>query len=196
MSEQPSFADLIRRVRAGDQQAAADLVRQYEPTIRRVIRFRLVDARLRAVLDSMDVCQSVLASFFARAASGQFELERPEDLVKLLATMARNKLASHARRERAGRRDNRLARAGLDGDQFAGREATASQHAAARELLQEIQGRLTPDERCLVELRNEGLDWAAVAERLGETPIVLRKRLSRALDRVTRELGLDEDSYE
>jgi RNA polymerase sigma-70 factor (ECF subfamily) len=196
MSEQPSFDDFIRRVRGGDEQAAADLVRQYEPTIRRVIRFRLVDARLNSALDSMDICQSVLASFFARAASGQFEFDKPDDLVKLLVTMARNKLASQARRERADRRDNRRARAALDEDRLAGREATPSQQVATQELLREIQNRLTPDERQLVEVRNEGLDWAAIAARLGESEVVLRKRLSRALDRVTRELGLDDASYE
>jgi RNA polymerase sigma-70 factor (ECF subfamily) len=196
MSDAPSFADLIRRIRAGDQEAAADLVRQYEPTVRRVIRFRLTDARLGAVLDSADICQSVLASFFARAASGQFDLNGPDDLVKLLVTMARNKLASQARKERAERRDNRRARAGLDQARLAARDPTASQHVAAQELLHEIQRRLAPDERQLVELRNQGLDWAAIAARLGGSPVVLRKRLSRALDRVTRELGLDEASYE
>jgi RNA polymerase sigma-70 factor (ECF subfamily) len=197
MSADPSFAQFIKRIRAGDQDAAARLVRQYEPTIRRVIRFRLTDARLGAVLDSMDICQSVLASFFARAASGQFEFNGPEDLVKLLLTMARNKLASHARKERADRRDNRRARTSPEDEaQRAAAGATPSQHVAAKELLQEVQRRLTPDERQLVELRNQGLDWAAIAAQMGETPVVLRKRLSRALDRVTRELGLDEASYE
>src|SRR5438067_1285647 len=105
MTDALAFQDLIRRVRAGDQDAAAELVRRYEATVRRVVRFRLVDARLGAAFDSADVCQSVLANFFLRAASGQFELDRPEDLVKLLATMARNRLASEARRQRAARRD-------------------------------------------------------------------------------------------
>src|SRR5947199_10809469 len=107
MPDALSFPDLIRKVQAGDQDAAAELVRRYEPTVRRVVRFRLTDARLGAAFDSMDICQSVLASFFVRTAAGQFDLGRPEDLVKLLATMARNKLASQARRERAGRRDRR-----------------------------------------------------------------------------------------
>ena len=44
----------------------------------------------------------------------------------------------------------------------------------------------------LVELRGEGQDWATISLRLNESPAVLRKRLSRALDRVSRELGLDE----
>ena len=40
----------------------------------------------------MDICQSVLGSFFVRAATGQYKLETPEHLLKLLTTMARNKL--------------------------------------------------------------------------------------------------------
>ena len=47
----------------------------------------------------------MLLSFFVRAAAGQYELERPEQVVKLLVTMARNKLASAARREHRQRRD-------------------------------------------------------------------------------------------
>ena len=42
-----TFQDLLRRVRAGDQQAAAEVVRACEPEIRRIVRLRLTDARLR-----------------------------------------------------------------------------------------------------------------------------------------------------
>src|SRR3954452_5725988 len=112
MSDQPWFRDLIARVRAGDEEATADLVRHYEPSIRRVVRFRLADSRLRQALGSMDGCQSVLASFFVRAASGQFDLTQPEALVRLLVTMARNRLASQARREQAECRDCRRRQAG------------------------------------------------------------------------------------
>ncbi len=76
MSES-AFAELIARIRRGDQQAAVDLVRLYEPVIRRAIRFRLSSAGLRSTLDSMDICQSVLGNFFVRAASGQYQLDQP-----------------------------------------------------------------------------------------------------------------------
>ena len=66
MSEPGSITECIRRVRAGDEQAAAELVRRYEPLIRREVRFQLEDRRLCRVFDSMDICQSVLASFFVR----------------------------------------------------------------------------------------------------------------------------------
>jgi hypothetical protein len=41
MSDAAAFADLLRRVRAGDPQAAEDLVRQYEPALRLELRLRL-----------------------------------------------------------------------------------------------------------------------------------------------------------
>src|SRR5437016_2617937 len=78
MTEANAFQDLIRRVRAGDPEAATALVRRYEPAIRRIVRLRLRDRRLRRSFDSLDICQSVLHSFFARAALGQFDLHRPE----------------------------------------------------------------------------------------------------------------------
>ena len=45
MPPDPSFDELIRRVGAGDQQAAAQLVRDFEPVVRRVLRARLRDAQ-------------------------------------------------------------------------------------------------------------------------------------------------------
>ena len=84
MSDTP-FAEFMGRIRAGDARAAEDLVRQYESAIRVAVRTRLTDPKLRRQFDSMDVCQSVLASFFLRAARGQYALDEPEQLVKLLA---------------------------------------------------------------------------------------------------------------
>src|SRR6516165_4732119 len=107
MSQAPDFQELIRRVRAWDQQAAAELVRRYEPAIRRAVRVRLAGARLGTLLDSMDIGRSVMASFFVRATSGQYEPETPARLRRLLTAMARNKLNARARKQHARRRDSR-----------------------------------------------------------------------------------------
>jgi RNA polymerase sigma factor (sigma-70 family) len=188
------FAALIRRVRAGDAAAAAELVAQCEPEIRRAVRIRLTDPGLRRVLDSMDVCQSVLANFFVRAAGGQFELGRPEDLIRLLVTMARNKLRDHARRQHAERRDQRrtdpagverLAMVPAAGD-------TPSQIVAGRELLEAMRARLSEEERLLAHHRAQGRGWEYIATQVGGSPEALRKKLARAIDRVAHELGLDE----
>ncbi len=91
------FSEFIRRIRAGDQQAADELVRNYEPIIRREVRLHLEDQRLNRMLDSVDVSQSVLASFFLRATAGEYNLDEPAQLGRLLMQMARNKLASKSR---------------------------------------------------------------------------------------------------
>src|SRR5437868_13668463 len=105
MLDENAFRELIRRVRSGDGGAAAELVRRYEPTIRRIARVRLADERLRRRFDSLDICQSVFASFFVRAALGQFELDGPEQLLAVLVSMSRRKLVDQVRREGAARRD-------------------------------------------------------------------------------------------
>src|SRR4051794_27132684 len=106
MADATSFEELIGRVRAGNQDAARELVQRYEPAIRRAVRYRLGNGHLNAVFDSMDVCQSVLGSFFIRAALGQYELDEPQHLLKLLTAMTRNKLAAQIRKQRAQRRDH------------------------------------------------------------------------------------------
>jgi RNA polymerase sigma factor (sigma-70 family) len=195
MVEAPPFEELIRRVRAGDQDAAAVLVKRYEPAIRRAVHFRLADARLGTLLDSMDICQSVLASFFVRVAIGQYQLETPEQLLKLLTVMARNKLTSQARRQHAQRRDTRRVNSGSPDDvRSVASSQNPSMEVAARDLLQEVHRRLSPQERQILELKNHGFDWAAIASELGGSADALRRKLSRALDRVAEQLGLDAPS--
>jgi RNA polymerase sigma-70 factor (ECF subfamily) len=194
MSEAPTFEELIRRVRAWDQEAAAELVRRYEPVIRRAVRFRLADARLGNLLDSMDVCQSVLRSFFVRAASGQYSLETPEQVLSLLTAMARNKLASQARKQRSLRRDNRRASPIAEGaSRLVAPGDSPSTALVVHDLQQEVRRRLSPDEWELLDLKNQGHDWAAIAARVGGNAESLRKKLSRAIDRVVEELGLDDE---
>ena len=191
MPQPQTFQDLLGRVRAGDAQAADELVRQYEASIRRIVRIRLQGSRLRRILDSMDICQSVMLSFFTRAAQGQYRLDTPEQLLKLLAAMARHKVADQAEREQAQCRDYRRA-VSLAGN-TADRAATGSDPAslvAAQEAVAEARRRLTPEERRLLEMRDQGLEWGAIAQVVGGKPDALRKRLDRAVERVARELGL------
>ncbi len=192
MSKTLSFDELIRRVRAGDEQAAAELVRRYEPAIRDAARRRLANARLQPILDSMDISQSVLSSFFKRAAAGQYKLHTPDDLLKLLGRMARNKVIDQARKH-AKRPGNAgpIEANNLDEREVMARDPSPSQQAIGKELLQEVQAHLSPEEWQLVELRNQGLEWKAISAKVGGTPQALRKKLARALDRVAKELGLD-----
>jgi RNA polymerase sigma-70 factor (ECF subfamily) len=193
MATGESFGEAIRRIRAGDEEAAAELVRRYEPLIRREVRMKLEDRRLSRVFDSMDICQSVLASFFVRAAAGEYDLEKPERLVGLLVKMARNKLAGAARRQYRQRRDARRQGGGdeaLAG--VAGAEPTPSQQVGNAELLQKLRQQLSPEERELAELRGLGLSWDEIAQRLGGKAQARRVQLARAIERAAKELRLDD----
>ncbi len=192
MSEQSTFEDLLRRVRSGDQGAAAELVRQYEPTIRRVARVRLLDTRLRRLLDSVDICQSVFGSFFVRAALGEYDLKTPEQLLNLLVSMSSKKVIDQARRAKAARRDIRRDEGGEPAEQqWVSPGPSPSQEVAGAELLEAFRSRLSAEERQLAEDRAAGLDWSQIAAKRGDSPEALRKRLARAIDRISEELGME-----
>ena len=189
MSDEPNTRDLLRRIRSGDGDAAAELVRRYEPAIRAAIRGRMSDTRLRRLFDSMDVCQAVLASFFARVALGQYELTEPDDLVKLLVSMARNKLAKQVTRHRRAGRDYRRTSPAEDAlAQPAISTPDPARQVAAADMVAEVYRLLSPDERRLVELRQHGHDWPAIAAQVGGTAEALRKQHARAVARVAAEL--------
>jgi len=188
------YAEFIGRIRQGDERAAEELVRRYEPEIRLEVRgwLRLRNPALRRVFDSMDICQSVLASFFARAAVGDFDLGEPPQLIRLLVGMARKKVAQQARHHQRQRRDvRRVGEGGLENETTAGTDETPSRLASGRELLQKFRELLTDEERRIADLRARGSDWAAVAAVLGGTPDARRKQLARAVTRVENDLGLD-----
>jgi RNA polymerase sigma factor (sigma-70 family) len=193
------FVEFLSRVRSGDESAAADLVRRYEPEICRFVRFHLSDSALRRVLDSMDICQCVFARFFANIVAGRFDLQRPQQLLQLLLTMAKNEFRDQLRKQRTRRRG---------GDKPCGdtshilREAADSsepvyEQLAAIELVEAIMARLDEHERDLLNWKmREGLEWSNIAAICGGTAESARKRLARALDRVAAELRLVEKNHE
>lgn len=192
MTSADDFTSLLRRARAGEARAAEELVRLYEPQIQRVVRVRLTDARLRRQMDSIDVCQSVMGEFFFRVSMGQFELRSSGELVALLAQMARNKLINLAKRHHAEKRDiGRQISITDDMPSLPGREHTPSMIVARDELLQACRRLMTDEERRLTEARAEGRNWDELAVEFGVSPDALRKRHTRALDRVAENLDME-----
>jgi hypothetical protein len=192
MADDNAFLELIRRVRAGDEAAAAEVVHRYQRALLREIRLRLRDPRLRRALDSGDICQSVLASFFRRLASGQYNVQKSGHLFKLLVAMARNKLASQARHSYVARRDPEALRAGLTGSEhLAAPDPNPSQAVADQDFCGALLAALSAEERQLADRRTSHEEWAAIAADLGGSPEHLRKKLARALHRAARRLTGD-----
>ncbi|HEX3727473.1 MAG TPA: sigma-70 family RNA polymerase sigma factor [Pirellulales bacterium] len=193
MPDIADFVEFLRRIRAGDDDAAKELVERFEPLIRREVRLRIGDDRLNRAFDSVDISQSVLASFFIRASTGEYELDQPEQLTRLLVTMARNRVKSRARRERRQVRDVRrlVVKPGVL-DEIADGRPSPFQVVSRKEQLERVKSSLTAKELAIFELRSIGLSWSEVAERLGGSIQARRMQLSRGIERVESELNLVE----
>jgi RNA polymerase sigma-70 factor (ECF subfamily) len=155
----------------------------------------LRDQRLSRLFDSMDVCQSVWGSFFVRTAAGQYDLDCPEQLLALLVKMTRNKLVSAARRCQARQRDLRRNRPLSEAElaQVQDPSPTPDRKIEGRDLLERFRRGLSKEERHLADLRSQGLSWPQIAEQLGGTAHARRVQFSRAVERVSREMGLNMD---
>jgi RNA polymerase sigma factor (sigma-70 family) len=193
--DEPGFAELVEQARRGDSQAARLLVERYESAIRRQVHFAFRDNRLRQRVGETDICQSVLGKFFVALWAGALEFDSPEQLVAFLTKMVRNKVRGKARYWKARRRDYRRDIGQPDPDhpvEPLSPGPPPDELVADAELLHEFERRLAEPERTILVLRQQGASWDEVAERVGDSPGAARKRFERALDRVGRELGLDE----
>ena len=198
----PLWLDAIRD---GDRQAADQFVQRYEPELRRYVRYRLTDPKMRRFLDSLDVTQSVFARFFVCLSEGRIDVEHPRQLFKLLFTMAGNRMRDHVRWNQRAKRQHGLATGPQEDflDQVAGTAPDPGQQVAENELLSLFHERLSEDERQLLAGRLDGQSWQELAEGPSGTgepadgirsPEALRKKLTRAIDRVAAELGLGTES--
>jgi RNA polymerase sigma-70 factor (ECF subfamily) len=188
MRDDSLFRDLIDRVRAGDAQAETELVRRYEPTIQMVIRRRLTDSHLRRILDSLDICQSVFLNFFPRAALGQYEIDTEEQLLKLLVTMALNRLRYYYRTYPSP--DTPMS----EGMEPVDPNPSPSEVILLQELVQSVRSRLSEEERQVMDFRAAGYSWAESAAQVGGSADALRMRYGRAIAGVLGELGLQNQS--
>jgi RNA polymerase sigma-70 factor (ECF subfamily) len=188
--ENPDFEQLLQALRRGDRQAVETLLRRYDDALRRVIRLRLRDPRLRRILDTTDICHSVIADFLARYTADPSAFQDPEELRRLLVTMALNKLRSRARKE-----SRNLGSLPADVE-ILSTQTPVPEALAREEMLQAVIDRLTEDERWLVEQRMAGRKWDDLAREKGTTAAALRVKQARALARVRRELQLEEARHE
>jgi RNA polymerase sigma-70 factor (ECF subfamily) len=108
--------------------------------------------------------------------------------------MTHNKVRDAVRHETRARRDSRRLAPG-SGELIKtvpGPDPTPSHILGTRELLARVRHRLPPEDLYIAEERAAGREWADLAEEMGTTPEALRKRLSRALNLLSRQLEDDD----
>lgn len=165
---------------AADNQAARELA--YAELLRLVTMFVRagMGPRLRSHRESLDVCQSIARSFVEDHQHGAVRFESEAALVAYLKTVVNSKLALLARHDGAQKRGGDTAAIPLGEDHAAPTAGPAPPEALlAREALDSVEARLTPDDHEIARLRLQGLDWNQIAQRLGRDPAALRQRWSR-----------------
>jgi len=199
MYQDSSLADLqnlLTQVRQGNSRAATEFVERFAPEIRTEVRQHLRAGRIRRLVDSEDVCQSVLATMLLRLADGEFQLEDPRQLGPLLLRIARNKVNGQMRRHYAARRDIRQTEPLSVNGQNAVHHETPSARLVHEELVAEVRSRLAPDERRIAEMRKSGQTWSDIAQAMNATPEGIRKRFERAFHTAAVTVLGEDDSSE
>lgn len=191
MSEEPkppepddaTFAELLRRAKAGDASAFAEIDARHGKAILLRIRDRLPNV-LRRHYDSLDLRQSVVAEVLRDLH--RFE-DRGEDAFRnWLYLKAENKIRSKLRRHLG--KDGARAAASLDDvddepPSPAPSPATQAGDADDAAALRDVFAGLDDEDREVLALRTElGLPFAEIASRVGlPTADAARKRYARAL---------------
>src|SRR3954462_6848947 len=88
-------ADLLLRVKRGDQDAATEVFERYAERLTHLARNRLA-TKLASRVDPEDIVLSAYRSFFVAAREGRFHVERGGDLWRLLVEVTLHKLYRQA----------------------------------------------------------------------------------------------------
>lgn len=180
MADDPrEFAGLMRRVSAGSQGAAGELVERYGAHILRIVRRRL-SRQLRTKFDSGDFVQAVWASFFALPLE-QYNFEQSDALVGLLFHLARNKVVEAVRQRLQTQKYNVHRERPLHEDHtdqaeaLAAHEPTPAEIAIAREEWDRlVAGQPELYQQILMALR-DGETQQGAAEQLGVSERTVRR---------------------
>ena len=193
MENDVEFQRLLLGLRSASPDAFRQFVDTYEPFLRRTIRYRINRDGLQAAFDSKDICQSVLGLFLLRFMAGEFVIESTDGLMHLLMAICNNKFLMAQRREYARKRDRRKTESLPTHEPADNNQETPSEIAIHFELIKRFEESLRPEERELVMMRRNGLSWNHISEKLGENSNTLRQKLSRAVRRIAREIGLENE---
>src|SRR3954469_20154501 len=103
-SNDGSDSSLVRRFRAGEDDAATKLYKRYAERLHRLAQ-RNTGADLARRFDAEDVVQSVFRTFFRRVQTGLYDLPAGDELWRLLLVISLNKIRALAVHHRAQKRD-------------------------------------------------------------------------------------------
>jgi RNA polymerase sigma factor (sigma-70 family) len=183
---EPSFENLVERLRTGDAAAVGDIYQRFAQRLIALARARL-DKALQAKVGPEDVLQSVFCSFVNRHAGGQVDLHSWDSLWSLLVVMTVRKCTAKGRffhrQTRDVRRENQpLPGTSLNGLSWAAlaHEPTPLEAAELADTLEHLMSRLSPREREIATLRLQGHSVQEISVKVGRTERTVERALERA----------------
>jgi RNA polymerase sigma-70 factor (ECF subfamily) len=186
-SSDTEFAELMKRIRCGDKDAAEELHRRYRPTIQHAVRRRL-HPRLRAKFDSADFVQDVWASFFADPAA-HGAVQDHDHLARALATIARNKVIDATRQRLQSQKYNVNLEHSLNSSFLHGANHLAADQPTPSEVLmkneewEQFLQRQPPVYRRILELLRMGKQPKEIAAQLQLNIRTVYRLITRILQR-------------
>jgi RNA polymerase sigma-70 factor (ECF subfamily) len=157
---------LLEKLSAGDLDAAQEVFRDYEPYLRKVVRHHLPE-RLRPKFDSVDVVQSVWATFLRDFRESGRRFASADHLRNFLVLVTRHRLTDRIRRHhRALEHEEPLAGTAPE-DLPPSREPRPSQLAQAEELWQRMLALCPPEYHEVLQLKRQGLSLDEIAAQTG-----------------------------
>jgi RNA polymerase sigma factor (sigma-70 family) len=191
MAADEAFAELMARVRAGDDAAETLVFRRYA---RRLVGLaaRQFDGWLRDRVDVEDAVLSACKSFFLRCRQDAFDVADWDELWSLLAMITLRKCSKRREQARAARRDVARERPGSSSDLeglIPDRGPTPEEAAMLSEMVEQLFRSTEPVDRSIVEQILMGYTAEEIAERCECSVRTVGRVRHRAKQRLLRHLA-------
>jgi RNA polymerase sigma-70 factor (ECF subfamily) len=157
---------LLEKLSTGDDGAAEEVFRAYEPYLRVVVR-RMLPAPLRAKFDSVDVVQSVWADVLRGFRAGGWRFESAGQLRAFLVKVTRNRFIDRARQNRAALERQQSLEGSFADEAVPAPVEKPSEIVQADELWERMMKLCPPQHHRLLVLKREGASLAEIAAQTG-----------------------------
>ena len=183
MSATPSEDEFLDRLNRGSPSAAAELDFRYRQRLCRLVQ-RALALNIRQREDPEDVVQTVLRTYFRRAARGEFQIVDSSDLWALLAKITRRKIINRAEYHYAAKRQLGN-ESSLPFDLGDSREPEPADAAIAAELVESTLHGLEARAGEVFQLRLAACTEKEIAAELNCTRAEVRLHLKRIRERLS-----------
>lgn len=182
---------LLEKLSTGDEAAAEEVFRSYEPFLRIVIR-RQLSPRMQSKFDSIDVVQSVWADLVGGFRRQQWQFTNASQLRAFLITAVRNRFSDQYRKHRISlEREQPLVQHDLQ-DVCASSQPTPSELVQADDVWERLLEICPPEHKSILELKRQGASNADIIAHTGMHEGSIR----RILRGLSRKLTRDERTHE